>query len=68
MDGTRLTINPSTDQAFGERVHELMPDSGTPESLEALLRPDYPQVRVVRGVTDMVERWYVYREGRWTRS
>ena len=68
MDGARLTVNPPTDQAFSDRVHALAKEAGAPEDLEALLRPDYPQVRVVRGVTDMVDRWYVYREGRWARS
>jgi hypothetical protein len=68
MDGARLTINPSTDSAFSSRVHELATQADTPEDLETMLRADYPKVRVVRGVTDLVDRWYVYRDGRWTNS
>ena len=68
MDGTRVSVNPSDDSAFAERVHELANQTDTPEKLQALLSPDYPLVRVVRGVTDIVDRWYVYREGRWTHS
>ena len=68
MNGPRISVNPTDDEAFAKRVRDAGPRAATPEELEALLRPDYPQVRVVRGVTDVVDRWYVYREGRWTRS
>jgi hypothetical protein len=67
MDGTRLSVNPPSDRAFSRRVHELARDASTPEDLELTLRRDYPLVRVVRGVTDIVDHWYVYREGRWVR-
>ena len=40
-----------------------------PEDLENLLRPEFPQVRVVPGVVDGADwRWYVYRDGRWINS
>ena len=68
MDGTRLSINPSNDPDFSRRVHELARGTETPEELELRLRSEYPLTRVFRGVTDIVERWYVYRQGHWTRS
>lgn len=68
MDGTRISTNPPEDVDFARRVIELTPSSATPEALEEQLRSDYPRVRVVRGVTDILERWYVYRDGRWARS
>jgi hypothetical protein len=68
MDGTRISVNPSDDAVFASRVRELADHIESPENLEAQLRPAYPEVRVVRGVTDVVERWYVYRDGRWTRT
>ncbi len=68
MDGTRLSINPSNDPEFSRRVHEVARHVETPEELEQRLRREYPLTRVFRGVTDIVERWYVYREGRWKRS
>ncbi|MEP7360616.1 MAG: hypothetical protein ABI744_03460 [Chloroflexota bacterium] len=68
MESTRISVNPSEDAVFASRVRELGDQINSPEALEDRLRPDYPQVRVVRGVTDVVDRWYVYREGRWIRS
>lgn len=68
MDGTRISVNPSDDAVFASRANELVRQIGSPEELEAELRPNYPDVRVVRGVTDIVERWYVYRDGRWISS
>jgi len=68
MDGTRISVNPSDDAVLDRRVRELADQAGSPEELEDLLRDQYPNVRVVRGVTDVVDRWYVYREGRWARS
>lgn len=68
MDGTRLSVNPSNDPEFSRRVHELASDAATPDELELLIRREYPPARVFRGVTDIVERWYVYRDGRWTRT
>ena len=68
MDGTRLSINPPDDVVFATRVREQASKVEDPDALEAQLRADYPEVRVVRGVTDVVDRWYIYRDGRWTRS
>ncbi|MEP7379380.1 MAG: hypothetical protein ABI725_07450 [Chloroflexota bacterium] len=68
MAGTRISVNPPQDGVLASRVRDIGGQVESPEELEAMLRPDYPQVRVVRGVTDIVDRWYVYREGRWTRS
>ena len=68
MDGTRVSIIPSDDAVFASRVQEVAGEAMSPEELEEQLRASYPEVRVVRGVTDIVDRWYVYRDGRWTRS
>lgn len=62
----RLVTNPNTDFEFQRRANELIERVDTPEQLENLLRERYSKARVVRGVTDIVERWYVYRDGRWT--
>jgi hypothetical protein len=48
-------------------VNEVAGDVDTPEELEQQLRREFPLTRVFRGVTDIVERWYVYREGHWKR-
>ncbi|HEY7023570.1 MAG TPA: hypothetical protein VH371_01275 [Candidatus Limnocylindrales bacterium] len=61
----RLIVNPADDLEFERRTHELAATSDAPEELEENLREFYSRVRVVRGVTDIVERWYVYRDGRW---
>ncbi len=47
---------------------ELVASASTPEELQQLLRQHYDGARVVRGVTDIVERWYVYRDGHWVNS
>ena len=49
-------------------AEELIERVETPEELEALLRQHYQRARVVPGVTDITERWYAYRDGRWTDS
>lgn len=67
MTIARIIANPPGDRKFAGRVEELANQADTPETLEQLVRHEYPEARVVRGVTDVVERWYVYREGRWTR-
>lgn len=64
----RLVVNPATDDEFRERAELLAQAVTTPEQLQDLLRADYRHARVVRGVTDVYERWYVYREGRWVNS
>jgi hypothetical protein len=64
----RLITNPQSDIEFQRRAEEFARDADTPEDLERLLRPQYSRARVVPGVTDIVERWYVYRDGRWVNS
>lgn len=68
MARARIIANPPQDRLFTDRVDELAEGAGTPEVLEQLVRSEYPDARVVRGVTDVLERWYVYRDGRWARS
>lgn len=67
MAKARIIANPPDDRLFADRVDQLAAAADTPETLEELVRHDYPEARVVRGVTDVVERWYVYRDGRWAR-
>jgi len=64
----RLVTNPHTDNEFQLRAEQFVERVESPEELEALLREQYHRARVVRGVTDIVERWYVYRDGRWINS
>lgn len=64
----RLVTNPQTDTDFQRRAEELVDQVDSPEELESLLREQYHRARVVRGVTDITERWYVYRDGRWINS
>jgi hypothetical protein len=64
----RLITNPQSDVEFQRRAEELADKADTPEELERLLRAHYSKARVVPGVTDIVERWYVYRDGRWIHS
>ena len=68
MGRVRIIANPANDLVFARRAEELAMRANTPEELERQLRASYERVRVVRGVTDIVERWYVYREGRWIPS
>lgn len=67
MATARIIANPPHDRVFADRVEELAGGAETPEVLEQLVRSEYPEARVVRGVTDVVERWYVYRDGHWAR-
>lgn len=60
--------NPHTDTEFQRRAEELVDRADSPEELESLLREQYHRTRVVRGVTDIYERWYVYRDGSWINS
>ena len=68
MVTVRLVINPQTDAQFQQRAEELAQSVDSPDELERLLRLDYGRARVVPGVTDIVERWYVYHDGRWINS
>jgi hypothetical protein len=63
-----LVINPTSDAEFQGHAEHLASRAEEPEELERLLVARYPHARVVRGVTDIVERWYVYRDGRWVNS
>jgi hypothetical protein len=60
-----VVINPTTDAAFVAHAAELAEGAATPEDLQRRLRRRFERALVVRGVTDIVERWYVYRDGRW---
>ena len=68
MVTVRLIVNPTNDGEFQRRAHELAAKVDSPEELEQLLHKQYGLARVVTGVTDIVERWYVYRDGRWINS
>ena len=68
MVTVRLITNPHTDNDFQRRAEQLVARVESPEELEALLREQYHRARVVRGVTDIMERWYAYRDGRWINS
>lgn len=64
----QLRTNPEADGEFrlaAERVLDDHPVS--PEGLQSVLRHEYPRASVVRGIEDNgSERWYAYRDGRWT--
>jgi len=64
----RLVANPQSDVEFQRLAERLASEVDAPEQLEGLLRERYPRVRVVTGVTDIVDRWYVYRDGHWINS
>jgi hypothetical protein len=64
----RLVTNPTSDITFQRFAEQLVHRADSPEQLETLLRPRYSRARVIAGVTDIVERWYVYREGHWINS
>ena len=65
MAKVRLVTNPASDDEFRNSAETLVEQVNTPEELERELREDYEKARVVRGVTDVVERWYAYRDGSW---
>lgn len=64
----RLLTYPQSDVPLRQSAERLLRrGADAPEQLEAGLRATYPDVRVVTGVVDGTEqRWYVYRDGRWT--
>ena len=64
----RLVTIPHGDADFERAAQRLLEQVDTPEALESLLRDSYQKARVVRGVTDITERWYAYRDGRWVES
>jgi hypothetical protein len=65
----RTVVNPDNDAEFVAEVGRVAtPDLVYPQQLETALRDGYPEVQVRNGVRDADgrERWYVYRDGRWT--
>jgi hypothetical protein len=64
-----MVLNPSNDEAFRRTAERLFAEDGEhPDELEAHLRGRFPNARVVAGIRDAGgERWYVYRDGSWTR-
>lgn len=66
-----LIASPGDDAAFRELAHEELENgAATAGALEVGLRARYPKAVVrPRDLTgERVVVWYVYREGRWTRS
>lgn len=66
-----LVINPADDLEFERLARSLLPEVGwSPEGLERLLSHRFPRVVVHRRElsSERIEMWYVYRDGRWTRS
>jgi hypothetical protein len=66
-----LVINPADDLEFERLARSLLPQVGwSPEGLERLLSQNFPRVVVHRRElsSERIEIWYVYRDGRWTRS
>ena len=66
-----LIASPRDDEAFRDIAETLVAEGAdTPSALQAALRGRYPDA-VVRARDLSGERgviWYVYRDGRWTRS
>ena len=64
-----VVINPADDTEFESHVKSLLPEMGSPDSLEVALRPQYPHVVVHPRVlsSEPITIWYVYRDGRWRR-
>ena len=65
--GHRLLIQPESDAEFVTHVNVLDGRTETAEALQSELRSKYPTVVVHNGIEDLdgIERWYVYRDGRW---
>jgi hypothetical protein len=63
-----IVLNPATDREFARAVSEAL-NGGLlePEALQQSLRSAYPSAVVRRRELDdeLIEIWYVYREGRW---
>ena len=63
-----ILVNPGSDATF-KRLAETHASNGvaTPADLEERLRQSYPSARVIEGISGntSLERWYVYRDGRW---
>jgi hypothetical protein len=66
-----LMINPRSDVEFSGLAEQLVRDGvSRPEELEARLRERYPRAVVRERIIsdEHVMTWYVYREGRWTKT
>jgi hypothetical protein len=64
-----LVTNPADDLEFAVAAASALREAGTPDELEAALRPDYPDVLVrERVLTAEPLVWYVYRDGHWVRA
>ncbi|MBI2776240.1 MAG: hypothetical protein HYX57_03080 [Chloroflexi bacterium] len=63
-------MNPATDRAFVAFAERMLGESGSAGTLQAALRVRYPDavVRARELSGELVEIWYVYRDGHWTRS
>lgn len=70
-DRPAFVVNPIDDEAFASQV-EAAYDQGarTPSDLQAGLRTRYPRAVVRRrGLSaELVDVWYVYRDGHWVPS
>lgn len=63
-----IVANPAGDRRFSATIEEsLRAGPSDPAELEQALRPAYPAVVVRRREisNELVEVWYVYREGHW---
>src|ERR687894_785516 len=64
---SRIVTNPASDERFNALAAEFATRVSSPAELVHRLRPAYPLVNAVLGVSDGMEPdpWYVYRDGRW---
>ena len=61
-------INPASDATFKQLAESYASNGAeSPAELEERLRQSYPNARVIQGIpiNSTLERWYVYRDGRW---
>jgi hypothetical protein len=65
-----LVTNPMGDSDFRSAAERLFAQGAdTPTRLQNALRDEYPSSTVFGGIEEAgLERWYVYREGRWVDS
>jgi hypothetical protein len=65
-----VVVNPRDDADFQERVQAALDRVASPADLQAQLRSQYP-LAVVRARSlshEVIDTWYVYRDGRWITS
>ena len=62
-----VIVNPASDAAFVQAVRDLAPGERGDRAFEADLRKLYPLAVVRHGELSgaPVDRWYIYRDGRW---